>query len=79
MKLYIEPCAEYPLHELDVADWLAKEKGLDTKSAGTIEIIQETSDAYRIVFYYRAVAYYRKDQYWLPKSQCEIVELTGPR
>ena len=79
MKLYIEPCGEYPLHELDITDWLAKENEFDFQCTSTIEILQETSDAYLIVFYYRAVAYYRRDQYWLPKSQCEIVERTGPK
>jgi len=75
MKLYIEPCSKYPLHELDVTDWLAKEKGYDTKETGMIEIIKETEDAYCIE---RAGRYHNVRE-WLPKSQCKIVERTGPK
>lgn len=78
MKLYIKPCDEYPLHELDVTDWLAKERGYDTQATGTIEILYITENAYCIEptalsnghFSYRD---------WLPKNQCKIVERTGPK
>jgi|NGEPerStandDraft_9_1074522.scaffolds.fasta_scaffold23129_2 hypothetical protein len=77
MKLYIEPCDEYPLHELDITDWLAKEKGYDTQVMGTIMITQETSDAYWIFIFDTPERPCHRD--WLPKSQCKIVERTGPK
>ena len=73
MKLYISACSQYPLHELEVTDWLAKENGLDTISTGDISIRSETEDAYMI-----DVGMY-KDYIWLPKSHCKIVERTGPK
>jgi hypothetical protein len=79
MKLYIKPCWEYPLHALDITDWLAKEKGLDTQLTGEISIETVKSDAYKIAFRAGASEYYQKYEYWIPRSQCEIVERTGPK
>lgn len=79
MKLYIEPCSNYPLHELEITDWLAKENEFDSKCTGTIDIMYETSTAYCIVFDDETKEYDRSYQYWLPKSQCKIIERTGPK
>lgn len=80
MKLYISACSEYPLHELEVTDWLAKEKGLDTISTGDISIRSETENAYRIEIWIAVGDAYMLDGYkWLPKSHCKIVKRTGPK
>jgi hypothetical protein len=75
MKLYIEPCEQYPLHELDITDWLAKENGFDPQLIEEIEIIKETEDAYCI----ERAGTYHNIQKWLPKSQCKIIVRTGPK
>jgi hypothetical protein len=75
MKLYIQPCELYPLHELDITDWLAKEKGFDSQLTEEIEIISEKPDAYCI----GAKTENLSGEYWLPRSQCKIVERTGPK
>lgn len=82
MKLYIEPCSVYPLHELDITDWLAMERGYDTQASGTINIIYVTENAYCIELedipkYDDHRHYYYRE--WLPKSQCNIIERTGPK
>ena len=79
MKLYIRSCWEYPLHELDIPDWLAKEKGFDSQFTGTIDIIKETEEAYVIAFQDETINDFQRDRYWLPQSQCKIVERTGPK
>jgi hypothetical protein len=76
MKLYIEPCAEYPLHKLVITDWLAEEKGFDTKLTGTIVIVSDLENAYRIEI---GTKIFHSHQELVPKSQCEIVERTGPK
>jgi hypothetical protein len=81
MRLCIEPCEEYPLHELDVADWLAKEKRYDSQLKGTISIIYVTEDAYCIDVMITDTDkhHYFRRRHWLPRSQCKIVERTGPK
>jgi hypothetical protein len=74
--VYISACNQYPLHELEVTDWLAKENGLDTISTGEISIYNEIPDAYQIEV---DLNYGLYTYIWLPKSHCKIVERTGPK
>lgn len=80
MKLSIIPSEKYPRHELEVQDWIAKEKGIYNRQKSKIEITSETFQrkndngsinpgAYKIKFVTGI-----QEVHSIPKSQCKIIE-----
>lgn len=80
MKLSIIPSEQYPHHELDVKDWLAKEKGIFNRNKQMISIEKESKSRIDRKGDPNQGAYYIKfqtgvqEEHWIPKSQCRIIE-----
>jgi len=68
MKLSIIPSQEYPRHELDIDDWLAKEKEIYNQFKSEVVILISTEKAYQISIKKSG------EIHWIPKSQCRIIE-----
>ena len=68
MKLSITPSEDYPRHELEIKDWLAKEKEFINQFKSRVSILQEREQAFQIFLEKSG------EEHWIPKSQCEIVE-----
>lgn len=68
MKLSITPSEEYPRHELEIKDWLAKEKEFLNQFKSRVSILKETEKAYEIALEKSG------EEHWIPKSQCKIIE-----
>ena len=68
MKLSILPSEKYPRHELEVNDWLAKEKEFFNQFKSSVTILKSTEKAY----YIELEKY--GEQHWIPKSQCKVIE-----
>jgi hypothetical protein len=80
MKLSIIPSQEYPSHELEIADWLAKNKEIYNRQNQQITIINESSEriepdgklnkgAYQIKFE-KGV----QEEVWIPKAFSKIIK-----
>jgi hypothetical protein len=69
MKLSITPSEEYPRHELEIHDWLAKEKEILNRQKQEISILNESEKAYQIKFKNGV-----QEEHWIPKSQCKLIE-----
>jgi len=70
MKLSIVPSEKYPRHELEIQDWLAKEKEFYNQFKSQVTILRTTEKAYQIKLEKS------EEGYWIPKSQCKIIERT---
>ena len=68
MKLTVKPSEKYPRHELDVKDWLAKDKEFYNQFKSEVIIQRETFKAILITIEKSG------EEYWIPKSQCKIIE-----
>lgn len=68
MKLSITPSEKYPRHELEIKDWLAKEKEFYNQFKSPVTILRTTEKAYQIKLEKS------EEEHWIPKSQCKIVE-----
>ena len=68
MKLSIIPSEKYPHHELDIKDWLAKDKEFFNQFKSGVSIKRETEKAYLIVLEKSG------EEHWIPKSQCKIIK-----
>jgi hypothetical protein len=68
MKLSITPSEKYPRHELEIKDWLAKEKEFYNQFKSQVSIIRDTEKAYQIKLEKS------EEMYWIPKSQCSIIK-----
>lgn len=68
MKLSIVPSEKYPRHELEVNDWVAKEKEIYNQFRSNVVIIRSTTMAYQIALEKSG------EVHWIPKSQCRIIE-----
>lgn len=68
MKLYIIPSQEYPRHELEIPDWLAKEKEIFNQFKSGVVILRSTTKAFQIALEKSG------ELHWIPKSQCKIIE-----
>ncbi len=68
MKLSIIPSADYPRHELEINDWLAKEKEFFNQFKSGVSIQKATEKAYQIALEKSG------EVHWIPKSQCKIIE-----
>ena len=69
MKLSITQSTEYPHHEIEIPDWLAKEKEIQNRQKQEITIVTESKKAYQIKFKNGV-----QEEHWIPKSQCKIIE-----
>ena len=80
MKLSITPSEEYPRHELEIQDWLAKEKGILKRHKQEISIVKESKKRTDDNGNPNNGAYYIKfkngvqEEHWIPKSQCKLIE-----
>lgn len=68
MKLSIVPSPEYPRHELEINDWLAKEKEFFNQFKSGVVILRSTEKAYQISLEKSG------EVHWIPKSQCRVIE-----
>lgn len=68
MKLSIIPSSEYPRHELEIQDWVAKEKEIYNQFKSGVTILRSTPKAYQIALEKSG------EVHWIPKSQCKIIE-----
>ncbi len=68
MKLSIVPSEKYPHHELEIKDWLAKEKEFFNQFKSQVTILRTTEKAYQIKLAKS------EEEHWIPKSQCKIIE-----
>lgn len=68
MKLSIVPSEKYPRHELEIQDWLAKEKEFYNQFKSQVTILRTTEKAYQIKLEKS------EEEHWIPKSQCKIIE-----
>ncbi len=68
MKLSIVTSEQYPHHELEIKDWLAKEKEFYNQFKSQVAILKTTEKAFQIRLEKSG------DEYWIPKSQCRIIE-----
>ena len=68
MKLSIVPSEKYPRHELEIQDWLAKEKEFFNQFKSQVTILKTTEKAYQIRLEKS------EEEHWIPKSQCKIIE-----
>jgi len=68
MKLSIIPSQEYPRHELEIPDWLAKEKEIFNQFKSGVVIRRSTTKAFQIALKKSG------ELHWIPKSQCKIIE-----
>ncbi len=68
MKLSITPSEQYPRHELEIQDWLAKEKEFYNQFKSQVAILRTTEKAYQIRLEKSG------EEHWIPKSQCNVVE-----
>lgn len=66
MKLSIIPSEQYPRHELEVQDWLAKDKGFYNQFKSGVTILNTTEKAYQIELEKSG------EIHWIPKSQCKL-------
>jgi|GEM_PF-3173024 len=68
MKLSTIPSQEYPRHELEIPDWLAKEKEIFNQFKSGVVILRSTTKAFQIALKKSG------ELHWIPKSQCKIIE-----
>lgn len=68
MKLTISPSEKHPSRELDVQEWLAKEKEFHNQFKSQVTILRETEKAYKIKLEKS------QEEHWIPKSQCRIIK-----
>lgn len=68
MKLSVTPSEQYPRHELEIQDWLAKEKEFYNQFKIQVTILRTTEKAYNIRLEKSG------EEHWIPKSQCRVVE-----
>ena len=68
MKLSIVPSEKYPRHELEIQDWLAKEKEFYNQFKSQVTILKTTEKAYQIRLEKS------EEEHWIQKSQCKIIE-----
>ena len=68
MKLSVRPSEKYPRHELEVNDWLAKEKEFFNQFKSGVTILKSTEKSYYIELEKSG------EQHWIPKSQCKVIE-----
>ena len=68
MKLSVTPSEQYPRHELEIQDWLAKEKEFYNQFKSQVMILRTTEKAYNIRLEKSG------EEHWIPKSQCRVVE-----
>jgi len=73
MKLSIPSSEEYPRHELEIQDWLAKEKGIFNRQKQEISILKESQKRINKDGTINDGAYYIKftngvqEEHWIPK------------
>ena len=70
MKLSIIPSSEFPRHELEVQDWVAKEKEFYNQFKSGVVILRSTPKAFQISLEKSG------EVHWIPRSQCKIIERT---
>ena len=68
MKLSIIQSEEYPRHEIEINDWLAKQKGIYNQFKSGAIILRVTEKAYQVSLEKSG------EVHWIPKSQCKIIE-----
>lgn len=68
MRLLITESEDYPNDEIEIPDWIAKNKEILNRFKSRVSIIRETEKAYCISFREK------DEELWVPKSQCEIRE-----
>ena len=68
MKLSIIQSEEYPRHELEIEDWLAKEKEFYNQFKSQVVILRTTEKAIQIKLEKS------EEEHWIPRSQCRIIE-----
>jgi hypothetical protein len=71
MKLSIVPSQKYPLHQIEITDWVAKTK--DIKYGRDVTIVDEEDGVYEILAY---DSQYDWKRHWIPKNHASISERT---